>query len=100
MMCGLCSPETAKRIVDANIFFDRKEAAEFVKECGPWLIDSYQLSLFFQLVADAMILDDNGNKNGREKLDFETFWKSNEQYKTEAMKKNFAGCKKVNNDYS
>ena len=55
MMCGLCSPEAFIRIADTNIYFDRKEAAEFGAQCGQWLQMDNTFAHLFEKIGKLMV---------------------------------------------
>lgn len=67
-MCSLCNPETSFRIVKNRIYFDRREAAIYVEECGDFIkgLVDYDIK-FFQAVSSVMEYDSEGERNGNEK---------------------------------
>ena len=96
-MCGLCSPESSRRIVQDKIFFDRKEAANFMNNCGQWIINLSDYAKVFQIIAHTLRYNEAGQliPSAAEELDFISYWKSDKDFSKEKVKEYWDNCKLV-----
>jgi len=96
-MCGLCSPESSRRIVQDKIFFDRKEAANFMNNCGTWIKSLGDYANTFQIIAHTLRYNEAGKleDSAPEEIDFISYWKSDKDFSKEKVQEHWDNCKLV-----